>query len=348
MQTLLQILIECLKRGEALAAVTIVSHEGSTPRTAGSKMLVDQQGALVAGSVGGGLLEAAALKAAPKVLKSGVPELMDFDLSGELAAGADMICGGKLKVFVEAVLPNQLELFQKLDEKMRCDEDMLLVTALNGGHSGQRRLLCPQEKEIPSTPEMQTVLRAARGALAAFTVQSGDVLYFVEPWQLPPHMILCGGGHVSQATATVAAGAGFTVTVLDDRAEFASAERFPGVPDCRCIPDFKNCFEGIRLNGRAYVVILTRGHVHDANVLEQTLDAGRKGHIAKYIGMIGSVRKRDEIYIALRNKGFSDSELARVHCPVGLPIGAETPGEIAVSIVAECIAHRRAKNSEKA
>ena len=86
MQTLLQILIECLKRGEALAAVTIVSHEGSTPRTAGSKMLVDQQGALVAGSVGGGLLEAAALKAAPKVLKSGVPELMDFDLSGELAA----------------------------------------------------------------------------------------------------------------------------------------------------------------------------------------------------------------------------------------------------------------------
>ena len=78
----------------------------------------------------------------------------------------------------------------------------------------------------------------------------------------------------------------------------------------------------MKLDGKSYVVILTRGHVHDALVLEQVLEAGRAGHVAGYVGMIGSRRKREEIYAALRCKGASDAELSRVHCPVGLPIGA--------------------------
>ncbi len=343
MRELLEILVEHLKRGESLAVATIVSHEGSTPRTAGSKMLVDRHGGLIAGSVGGGLLEARALEAAPRVLKSRKPELMDFDLSGELAAGADMICGGKLRVFVEAALPDDLIVFEALLEELRLGKDMLLVTALDGGQPGLRKILCLRgEAEETASAEAGEFRRAARGSLGALTSRLHETLWFVEPWLVPPRLILCGGGHVARATVPVAAGAGFEVTVLDDREEFSRPERFPEAAYCRSIPGFVDCFREIILDEKTYVVILTRGHVHDALVLEQTLDAGRAGHVAGYIGMIGSTRKREEVYAALRRRGALDAELSRVHCPVGLPIGAETPGEIAVSIVAECIGHYRA------
>lgn len=341
MRDLLEILVEYLSRGEALAVVTIVSHEGSTPRTAGSKMLVDRRGSLVAGSVGGGLLEAAALEAAPLVLESGKPELMDFDLSGELAAGADMICGGRLRVFVEAAQTGDFEIFKGLLEKLQNGTDMLLITALDGAHPGLRVVLDMHgEKGELAFPVAEECRRAARGALGALIVKRNDVCWFAEPWLVPPRMILCGGGHVAQAVVPVAGGAGFEVTVLDDREEFSGSDRFPGASCCRCVPGFTDCFRGMKLDGKSYVVILTRGHVHDALVLEQVLEAGRAGHVAGYVGMIGSRRKREEIYAALRCKGASDAELSRVHCPVGLPIGAETPGEIAVSIVAECIVRR--------
>lgn len=349
MRDLLERLVERLKKGESLAVATIVSHEGSTPRTAGSKMLVDRQGGLAAGSVGGGLLEAVALEAAPRVLETGMPELMDFDLSGELAAGADMICGGRLKVFVEAAVPDALPIFQGLLEELQSGRDMLLVTALDGARPGLRRVMRLHADEAGNAePGEEALRRAARGALGALTLRCQEVLCFVEPWLAPPRLILCGGGHVAQATVPVAARAGFQVTVLDDREEFARPERFPEAVLCRDVPEFSDCFTGITLDDKTYVVILTRGHVHDAFVLEQVLEAGRAGHAAGYVGMIGSTRKREEVYAALRRKGATDAELTRVHCPVGLPIGAETPAEIAVSIVAECIAHHRRAGSGKA
>ena len=275
MRDLLEILVEYLSRGEALAVVTIVSHEGSTPRTAGSKMLVDRRGSLVAGSVGGGLLEAAALEAAPLVLESGKPELMDFDLSGELAAGADMICGGRLRVFVEAAQTGDFEIFKGLLEKLQNETDMLLITALDGAHPGLRVVLDMHgEKGEPAFPVAEECRRAARGALGALIVKRNDVCWFAEPWLVPPRMILCGGGHVAQAVVPVAGGAGFEVTVLDDREEFSGSDRFPGASCCRCVPGFTDCFRGMKLDGKSYVVILTRGHVHDALVLEQVLEAG--------------------------------------------------------------------------
>jgi xanthine dehydrogenase accessory factor len=120
--------------------------------------------------------------------------------------------------------------------------------------------------------------------------------------------------------------------VLDDRPEFASSERFPRAEQIKVIPSFPQAFEGLEIDRDGYVVIVTRGHLHDKTVLEQALktDAG-------YIGMIGSRRKRDLIYRELLTKGFSQAELGRVHAPIGLAIGAETPEEIAVSIVAELI-----------
>lgn len=341
MSDMLKVILEMLRRRESLATVTILAQEGSTPRTAGSKMLVGPQG-LVAGSVGGGLLEGRSLEAAARALRSGRAEVLDFDLSGELAAGADMICGGRLRVFVEALGVRDLPFFEALDAALRSGGAVGTAIRLEKTGSTDRihRLVLTStgDQESPVGMALKKALPTDFSRLnAAVTVDLGDGgIWFVEPWLVPPRLVLAGGGHVAQATAGVAVLTGFAVTVLDDRSEFGSAARFPMAETVAVVPDFKQCFNNILMDAQTYVVILTRGHVHDATVLEQAL-LTRAG----YIGMIGSVRKRDAIYESLRGKGVPDAELARVHCPVGLPIAAETPGEIAVSIVAECVAHRR-------
>jgi len=120
--------------------------------------------------------------------------------------------------------------------------------------------------------------------------------------------------------------------VLDDRSEFANQERFPKADELRVLDRFENAFSGLSADSNSFLVILTRGHSHDRTVLAQALRTQ-----AGYIGMIGSHRKRDTIYQSLRDEGFTNADLDRVHCPIGLDIGGETPEEIAVSIVAEMI-----------
>lgn len=327
-----------LGRGEVLAVATIVARQGSTPRTAGSKMLIGRQGGsgpvLLAGTVGGGLLEGMSMDAAARVMASQQPQVIDFDLSGELAAGTDMICGGKLSIFVEPLTAADIPFFEALLEARRNGRSLFSATWLDGGG---RWLFGPNDgPNSPACPDAGQLLREVHGLSLATIVCVGVRSCFVEPWPALPQLILAGGGHVALSTAQVAVSAGFGIIVLDDRPEFADSRRFPQAELVRVAPDFVDCFAGLALNERSYIIIVTRGHVHDGVVLEQAL-ATRAG----YIGMIGSRRKRDAIYESLRGKGVGEQQLARVHCPIGLPIGAETPEEIAVSIVAECIAHRR-------
>ena len=128
---------------------------------------------------------------------------------------------------------------------------------------------------------------------------------------------------------------GFNVVVIDDRAEFANQERFPDA-HTRLIGDFEQAVEGLQIDGDSFVVIVTRGHRFDRVVLQQVTNSS-----AAYIGMIGSRTKRDAIYRQLIVEGVATArDLERVHCPIGLSIGAETPEEIAISIVAELVQER--------
>jgi len=245
-----------LEAGHACAMATVVQQTGSSPRDVGAKLLADEHGNLLSGTVGGGLVEAQTLKACADVLCSGSARILDIDLSNTLAAQSGMICGGSMRIFVEPLLP---------------------------------------------------------------------------PWR----MVLIGGGHVSLATASIAEKAGFDITVIEDREEFATPERFPNARRY-IIPEYENCFAEIKPNRNTCLVIVTRGHMYDSVVLRQALSTK-----AGYIGMIGSRRKRAEIYAALLEQGIAQEQLDKVHSPISLPIHAETPEEIAVSIVAECIQHRR-------
>jgi xanthine dehydrogenase accessory factor len=158
-----------------------------------------------------------------------------------------------------------------------------------------------------------------------------QVEIFAEPIIADPFLYVFGGGHVSSQIVPLASRVGFQVVVIDDRQEFADIKNFPDARDVHQFP-FDGVMDKLPVDKSSYLVIVTRGHVHDKNVLAQALKTD-----ARYIGMIGSTRKRNIIYEKLIEEGFTKEELNRVHSPIGLEIGAETPEEIAVSIVAELI-----------
>jgi xanthine dehydrogenase accessory factor len=167
----------------------------------------------------------------------------------------------------------------------------------------------------------------------------GSLEIFVEPILPAPMLYLFGGGHVSTAVARIAHQAGFLIGIVDDRQAFANAERFPMASEIHAT--YEDAFAKITPNSSTYLVIVTRGHKDDMRVLAWATDTE-----ARYIGMIGSRRKVIAVYKALDKEGFPTHKFDRVHAPVGLEIGALTPEEIAVSIVAELIAVRR--NAENA
>ena len=341
MNDLLETLLTRLAAGESVVRAAIVAQEGSAPRAAGALMLVFAD-KTIAGTVGGGLVEARVMDAAAVVLAEGLARVMDFNLTGEMAAGADMICGGRLRIFLERLDPDQAGLFSSLRNCLAAGERCLLATPLDAPANGGGKILLAGDGSAVSpdkTPpgDQAALHRAGENLLAPACVDAGGRRYVLEPCQGRPRLFLMGAGHVSRATAAIAGLAGFSVTVLDDRPQFANWERFPGVHEV-AVADMEDCFADRTITPRDLVVIVTRGHLHDATVLAQTLGTG-----AGYVGMIGSRRKRDAIYDRLRAQGATDADLARVHCPVGLDIGAETPEEIAVSIVAELIAVRAGK-----
>jgi xanthine dehydrogenase accessory factor len=173
-------------------------------------------------------------------------------------------------------------------------------------------------------------------------VCGGRMQVFIEPIESTPTLCLFGAGHVAQPLARMAKMAGFRVEVADDRVKFANRERFPEA-DSIVVEDFRAAAAKMSLGGNSYAVVVTRGHKGDAEALEAVLGRG-----LRFVGLLGSKPKAVHILSALEEKGVPREELARVHCPLGLEIGAETPEEIAVSILAEMIAIRRGLDPTKA
>jgi xanthine dehydrogenase accessory factor len=333
---------DTLARGQSVVVATIVTNEGSTPRTAGSKMLIFTDGS-IAGTVGGGLAEGMVMTAATDVSNSGAARLMDFDMTGQADKGADLICGGKMRVFLERLDPDAAtrQVFASLAELLAQGGRGLVVTVLDAAQAPDRCLLLPNGGIIGPNPGAEVLAEAksqGRGIMAPIVIACQGRRYFLEPALSPDPLIICGGGHVSRPTGQLAATVGFRVTILDDRREFANPERFPFAAETAVVDPAKGWLVGREIGPAASIVIVTRGHAHDYNALAEALHTP-----AGYIGMIGSVPKRDSVYERLLAKGFTQADLNRVKSPIGLEIAAETPEEIAVSIVAELIDCRAAR-----
>ncbi|MCF8104814.1 MAG: XdhC/CoxI family protein [Desulfohalobiaceae bacterium] len=274
MQPIEQNILELLEAGESLVLATVSSHTGSTPRTAGARMVVRADGTII-GTIGGGLVEAKTIQAAEEIFSNGQTRELNFDLSRkDVARDMDLICGGKTRIRLE--------------------------------------YLSPDKETIRIFREQSERLQASRKSLYLF-----------------------GAGHVAQQTAALANLVDFRVKVLDDREEFANRDRFPEAEEIRVLDSFSRALEGLAIDANSFLLILTRGHSFDRTVLAQALCT-----TAGYIGMIGSKNKRNTIYASLLEEGFTRNDLARVYCPVGLEIKAETPAEIGLSIVAQLVAIR--------
>ncbi len=247
-------IVKMRRAGQRGALATIVHTVGSIPSYESSRMLVREDGS-IAGTIGGGCVEADVWAAAKEVMQKEAPRKMVFSLNNEASYDNGLICGGTLEVFVEPILPQ-------------------------------------------------------------------------------PIVYLFGGGHISMEVAKAASAAGFGVGVVDDRELFANAERFPMAQAIQT--SYEEAFQRIKPNSASYLVIVTRGHKEDMRVLAWAVRTQ-----ARYVGMIGSKRKVLSVFRALEKEGFRADEFASVYAPIGLSIGALSPAEIAVSIVAELIAVRR-------
>jgi len=270
--------------------------------------------------------------------------IRSFDLTSEIADAMDMICGGKLEILIDSIAPDEANrlffssLLQMLDQRQKG----MLVTELIGSDSAVlqvRRSALLQDCGVIGDFDFKTEIDSIPKKLRApVLIQSGDRRLFIEPELSAGTLYLFGAGHVGLQTAILAKRVGFEIVVLDDRMEFANTSRFPDADEVRVLASFDQSFDGLEIHTDSYLVILTRGHLHDKTVLQQALETP-----AGYIGMIGSRKKRDAIYRVLEKEGFSAADFEKVHSPIGLSIGAQTPEEIAVSIVAELIHVRSLK-----
>jgi len=341
---------QLLQKGEEIVVVTAIGREGSAPRGVGAKMVVTSQKEII-GTIGGGKVEEVLTAEALQLFNSKINGLRSFDMTHEDLVPGHMVCGGKMDFLLEYLAPNQntLSFFKSILQSYENRDCLLISTAWksedespvicrsmiseNGLHEGEFQLGDVSLEQIQLKVEKQKQPER-------LLVEAG--VCWLEPIVDQGRLYLFGAGHVALPVAEIAYQVGFQVTALDDRDKYASVERFPPPMNVKVVKDFEDCLSDLEIDDDSYMVIVTRGHIHDKAVLTQALRTK-----AGYIGMIGSRKKRGVIYRALKEEGFTEEDLKRVHSPIGLEIKAETPEEIAVSIVAELIQVRAAKLGAK-
>ncbi|HWR41708.1 XdhC family aldehyde oxidoreductase maturation factor [Sporomusa sp.] len=342
MKRFYQNVVDLLSCGESIVLATIFQSAGSAPRSAGAKMVVRADGSII-GTVGGGRLEAETIVLAKKVMECRRSVIQAFDLTGTDAAGVGMICGGAGEILLDYIDAGNAEnhkVFEAIVSNMDKAQKAWLITELaEEPADGKIRQQCLVEHDgtvigsFQCEPEFMAKLSSGPAKISIHADIKDGRRFIVEPIRTTGVVYLFGAGHVSQQIARLTDMVGFNTIVLDDRSTFANKERFPKA-EIVVIDTFKPLPELV-INKDSYLVIVTRGHLHDSIVLEQALRT-----TAGYIGMIGSKKKRDKLFQALEAQGFSKEDLKRVYSPIGIDIYAETPEEIAVSIVAELIKAR--------
>lgn len=345
-------IIEALKSKERIALATLIQRTGSAPRAAGAKYLIRADGRTV-GSVGGGCLEAEVWQEAQEVIKEDTRKVLHFRLTPEDSAESGMICGGNIDIFLEPLKEEFLKIYQEIKNIRQKGGAAILATLISFEEgipkgdgtkllikTSEERfgsLLGEEELEEEILKEGENLLLEKKPKVLVLRKKDKKMEVLLEPILSEPTVFLFGAGHISQQLAPLAKKVDFKVVVIDDREIFANYQRFPEADEV-IVTEFERSFDLLSIDETSYLVIVTRGHLSDGIVLEQAIKTK-----ARYIGMIGSRKKIQTLFNHLLEKGFSKEDLTRVHAPIGIDIHAETPEEIAISIVAELIKVRRSQ-----
>jgi len=355
MELLNQQILDCLEHRNTFAVATILTHKGSTPRTSGSKMVVLKD-KTIHGTIGGGLVEAMVIEACIELIEKNRCMIKEFTLDQELKDGLDMVCGGALSVLIETFVPdlnldsdtgsNLANIFKTLVDLEKKGKKGFLVSKVQGFSNSDftmhKCLVLPDGKIIGKNvlpkPLFDSILDNKFHSQAPI-IHNQNLEEFIIETILPQDCIyIFGAGHVGFQLARIAHITDFQTIIIDDRKEFANNERFPHARQIHAVKHFSNAFDNLEIDNNSYIVILTRGHLYDQTVLEAALKTA-----PAYIGMIGSKTKRNKIYKNLAKKGVKKNTLDTIYSPIGIEIKAQTPGEIAVSIMGEIINKRQSK-----
>ncbi|MEX0793184.1 MAG: XdhC family protein [Pirellulaceae bacterium] len=361
MHDLIAKLIERVGQGRAVAFCQLVETRGSTPQKPGAAMLVEADGSQH-GTLGGGCVEAEVKRRAIAALETSGGRLVDFLLDSDYGWDDGLICGGRMRVLIEPLpVDSDITLFQTLR------------TLLDAGHGGTLAIELPPPAELPKEtrpPRERLVagegsehspgifLLDPQGKLIATRRHGGeggpsgpnpeeDLIplsdrpkpYLAGGFAYLPilprcRLVIVGGGHIGKAVAELAAQADFNVTVVDDREEVVSEERFPTASQ-RISGEIGEVLSELKTDRSTFGLIVTRGHQHDELALYHLIQKE-----LAFLGMIGSKRKIKLIFDDLEEKGIAPEKLRQVFAPVGLDIGSQTVMEIAISITAQLIAQR--------
>jgi len=341
MRDIVDDLQNAFSNGKPVAYTALVETRGSTPQKPGASMLVFADGSQ-SGTLGGGCVEAEVKRRALMLLDQGQPEIVSFQLDNDYGWDDGLICGGRMKMLIDPVRPDQdFDYFRCLREAILadsgCTEAVLLEDDVESGAPAAARFLLDDSGQVIARRTTQVTPTALPEHWIPLSERrrpyvSNGVSYVPHV----PHcrLLIIGAGHVGQKVAELATDVGFDVWVVDDRQEYCNQERFPKAK--RVIVDpFDTALSGLEIDSNTFCVIVTRGHNHDEEALYHLAETP-----ARYVGMIGSRRKIKLILDDLLREGVSRDALSRVHAPLGFEIGSQTVPEIAVSIVAELIAHR--------
>ena len=332
MKELFETARKSIEKKQDLVFVTTISSSGSSPRGAGSKMLVLENGTSY-GTIGGGNVEYVSIQHAREVLKQKQSCTRGFALHPDQVADLGMICGGDVVIFFQYISwENQdfYDLCTRILKSWDKNENTWLIfditeeTVWKAGLYEEQEGLTGLELSDPS-PLLQTK--------AVQKVLDGRK-YYCEPLVQKGRVYIFGGGHVAQALVPVLARLEFRCVVFDDREAFSNPQVFPEAEQC-ILGDFNRISDYLSIQPQDYVCIMSRGHQYDYLIQKQILTTP-----AYYIGVMGSRKKKEVIRQKLLADGFFPEDISRITTPIGLDILAETPEEIAVSIAGQLIAER--------
>lgn len=336
-----------MENDEPIALATVIRTWGSSPRGVGAKMALTPDGKIT-GSVSGGCVEGAVAEAGSQVLKTGHPQLLHFGVADETAWQVGLACGGSIDVYVDLLDHN---MFEVLRNGLQKSGGMVVVTVVRGPDSllGEQMVLTKEGKifgDVSSLYESQAMagaeaaLREGRARNLHLERQGEETVEIFADVLLPPlTLVMVGGVHIAIALTSIARTLGYRTVVVDPRRAFGSPERFShGDVLIQAWPE--KAFSKIELTENTAIVMLT----HDPKIDDPALKIALNSP-AFYIGVLGSRKTHAKRRTRLLEAGVSESHLARLHAPIGLDIGGDTPEEIALAIMAEIVAARNAPNA---
>ncbi len=356
MRELLDVLerIEALSTsGHSAALATVVATSGSTYRRPGARMVIAEASAT--GTVSAGCLEDELTNAARGVVADAAPTLLNVDTREEMdkIAGTGLGCRGTIDVLIEPLTPDgaNTRIYRRLRDALQrevpCQFALVIeseVPHLPVGRPILRVAGSPIEDEAFGAgweANLNSLLAGGSTATGTLELAEGTVRVYAEAIEPPPRLIIFGAGFDAMPLAPLASRMGFRVTVVDPRASYVSRQRFPSADALRALHP-EDVPGALSLDERAYAVVMTHNYHRDLEILKRILPSG-----LRYVGQLGPRARTDELIADVRASlgPLSDEELDKLHGPIGLDVGAETPDEIALSIMSEILAVQRGREA---